>query len=347
VNITNNAQANSHQHHLSLLLVYLQLHEYRFTTISPASHAQVNSRIENAEANDLIGIFGWNRPFKRDLIDDKLFDLMQAADIAVRVGRLWKSRLRVSSMNGLLFLHSAFPTVENEAVFFGPDSYRFANVIHQFFASHPPPIHRAVDIGTGSGLGAILLALALKDPEANPDIIAVDINEYALNLASVNMSDADIHHIQLVNSNLLSSVGGNFDLIIANPPYLIDKSERTYRHGGGHLGADLSLAIVATAIERLNPGGTLLLYTGIAIVNGHDAFLAEATERLILAGFTLTYSEIDPDIFGEELESEAYSSADRIAAVVLTARKLAQKSRIVHFKPSIKKQVFINTTAAR
>jgi hypothetical protein len=29
--------------------------------------------------------------------------------------------------------------------------------------------------------------------------------------------------------------------------------------------------------------------------------------------------KVDPDVFGEELESEAYRSADRIAAVVLTA----------------------------
>ena len=33
------------------------------------------------------------------------------------------------------------------------------------------------------------------------------------------------------------------------------------------------------------------------------------------------YEEIDPDVFGEELETAAYSTVDRIAAVVLTARK--------------------------
>jgi hypothetical protein len=34
-----------------------------------------------------------------------------------------------------------------------------------------------------------------------------------------------------------------------------------------------------------------------------------------------SYEEIDPDVFGEELETATYSTVDRIAAVVLTARK--------------------------
>jgi methylase of polypeptide subunit release factors len=324
MNLTYEAQAVSQHNQLTLLLTYLQMHDYRFTTISPASHEKVNNRIQNGLANDLIDIFGWNRPFKPEIVDVKLFELMQAANIAIRVGYYWKSQLRVSSMDGLLFLHSAYPTLENEAVFFGPDSYRFANVIHQYFATHHQPIHRVVDIGTGSGLGAILLALELSESELKPEIVAVDINNDALNLARVNMSAADTHDIVLVNSNLLNNVAGNFDLIITNPPYLIDEPERAYRHGGGQLGADLSLAIVDAAIERLDPGGTLLLYTGVAIVNGHDAFLAEVTAKLNFAGFSFKYVEIDPDIFGEELVSKAYCMADRIAAVVLTAQKHAE-----------------------
>lgn len=326
MNLANEAQAINNQHQLTLLLTYLQMHDYRFTTISPASHEKVINRIENGVANDLIDIFGWNRPFKRETVDAQLFELMQSANIAIEVGDCWKSQLRVSSIDALLFLHSAYPTLGNEAVFFGPDSYRFANVIHQYFATHQQPIHRAVDIGTGSGIGAILLALVLSEaaPEPKPEIVAVDINNDALNLARVNMRAADMHHIILMHSNLLHNVTGNFDLIIANPPYLMDESERAYRHGGGQLGADLSLAIVDAAIERLNPSGTLLLYTGVAIVNGHDAFHAEVAVKLNFAGFTYEYSEIDPDIFGEELDSQAYCMADRIAAVVLTARKQAE-----------------------
>ena len=323
MNFTDEKYSINMQQPLTLLLAYLQTHNYVFTTISPTSHERVNSRLQNAIAISLVDIFGWNRPFKRDAIEVKLFDLMQSANIIIKVGDLWKSKLRVSSIDGLLFLHSAYPTLGNEAVFFGPDTYRFANVIKQYFATHHQLILRSVDIGTGSGVGAVILASALAklESESEVEITAVDINSDALSLARANISAANINNIELIHSNLLHNVTGNFDLIVANPPYLFDKTERAYRHGGGLLGADLSLAIVDTAMQRLNPNGTLLLYTGVAIVNGYDAFLAEVADKLNFSGFTYEYTEIDPDIFGEELSSEAYSTADRIAAVVLTAQK--------------------------
>ena len=76
------------------------------------------------------------------------------------------------------------------------------------------------------------------------------------------------------------------------------------------------------ASERLAPGGTLLLYTGAAIVEGVDPFRTAVEERLAAApGITWSYREADPDVFGEELSGGAYAAADRIAAVVLTATK--------------------------
>lgn len=316
-------QTEYKQQQLGLLLGYLKTQGYRFTTTSPASHEKVNKRPENAIAYDLADIFGWNRSFNADAAEATLFDLMQSAKILTKTENGWKSLLRVSSINTSikeqLFLHSAYPTAGNEAVFFGPDTYRFANAILHFLSTNNQPVYRAVDVGTGSGAGAVLLAQALPQAE----IIAADINNEALNLARINVDAANIHNIKLVQSDLLNNIKGNFDLIIANPPYLVDEAKRTYRHGGGQLGSKLSLDIVDAAIQRLNSGGALLLYTGVAIVHGHDAFLAAVEAKLKRASFTFHYSEIDPDIFGEELLSETYNKADRIAAVVLTARKQA------------------------
>ena len=198
---------------LGLLLAYLKKHDYCYTTISPASHEKVNNRPENALAKNLTDIFGWNRTFNADAVDATLFNLMQSANILTKVDNGWKSLLRVSSIiicNKIqLFIHSAYPTTSNEAVFFGPDTYRFANAIHYFLSATKQPIYRAVDIGTGSGVGAVLLAQALPQAE----IIAADINNFALNLTRINGDAADIHHIKLVNSDLLKDIHGNFDLI--------------------------------------------------------------------------------------------------------------------------------------
>lgn len=289
---------------------------YEFTTVTPATHQRVNSRPANEWASDLQGIFGWSRPFRVDVLPPAIWELMRQAGVAVPHGEGWRSAVRLSSLDGQLFLHSAYPTLDAGAVFFGPDTYRFAAALKHQFALGLSGIGRAVDIGCGAGPGAILTALA--QPQAH--VLAGDINDAALRFTRVNAALAGVTNVEARHSNLLADVDGSFDLIVANPPYLVDATERAYRHGGGPLGAGLSLAIVDAAQERLARGGTLLLYTGAAIVNSQDTFRAAVEERL-LPDVTWSYREADPDVFGEELVDGAYAHADRIAAVVLTLTK--------------------------
>src|SRR5437588_3112107 len=50
---------------------------YGFTTVTPATHARVNARPENKEAKDLRDVFGWSRPFSRDVLPADIVALMQ------------------------------------------------------------------------------------------------------------------------------------------------------------------------------------------------------------------------------------------------------------------------------
>jgi len=290
---------------------------YRFVTVSPMTHQRVNTRPGNESAFSLAGVFGWSRPFSRQILPVGMFELMRRADALVEIGNEWKSKIRISTLDDELFVHSAYPTISGDSVFFGPDTYRFAIAVTAHLEARKTPIRRAVDICCGAGPGAILIAKAVTDAE----VVMADINGAALRLARVNAALADVHNATPYLSNILSAVGGAFDLIVANPPYLVDPSLRAYRHGGGPLGARLSLAIVEAAIERLAPAGTLVLYTGAAVIKGADPFKEAAGFRLSAADLAWSYKEVDPDVFGEELETETYRSADRIAAVVLTATR--------------------------
>lgn len=289
----------------------LKLLDYRHITVTPATHARVNARSTSQWATDLVGVFGWSRPFQAHVIPEHVFELMQQAGIAEQCRGGWRSTLRVSALNDQLYFHSAWPTDSAEAVFFGPDTYRYVAAVSQYLSSQRPTVKRAVDIGCGTGAGAIELTLQLPQAEVH----AVDINDAALQLSRINAALAGVP-IQVKNSDLLRDVDGSFDLIIANPPYMIDSAARAYRHGGGLLGAGLSLDIIDASLQRLNPGGTLLLYTGSAIIEGNDLFLHAARQHL-QGRCSWRYREIDPDVFGEELESGPYGDADRIAAVLL------------------------------
>jgi len=287
---------------------------YSFVTPTPATIARVNARPGAEWATDLRGAFGWSRPFRDGIVPPAIVSLMQDAGVLADHPGGRRSLVRLSTLDGETFLHSAYPTTAADAVFFGPDTYRFAAAI----LAHRPaaPVRRAVDIGCGAGPGAILVARMHPGAE----VLAADINDAALCLARVNAALAGVT-VRAVNSNLLLGVDGAFDLIVANPPYLVDPGERSYRHGGGPLGAGLSLAILDAALDRLAPGGTLLLYTGAAVVNGTDPFRDAAATRLAGTEAAWGYRELDPDVFGEELDGGAYLNADRIAAIVLTVTK--------------------------
>jgi len=288
---------------------------YAFTTPTPATHARVNARPGSAWAQDLAGVFGWSRPFREDVVPPDVLALMREAGVLLPNDAGLRSAVRLSSLDGLLFMHSAYPTTAADSVFFGPDTYRFARAILARLKDGAP-VRRAVDIGCGAGPGAILVARTHPDAEVS----AVDINPSALRMTRINAALAGVQ-VAAMDSNLLSAVPGSFDLIVSNPPYLVDADARAYRHGGGPLGAGLSLAILNAALDRLAPGGTLLLYTGAAIVNGTDPFKMAAIAQIGGSGASWTYEELDPDVFGEELEGGAYTAADRIAAVVLTVKK--------------------------
>jgi len=284
---------------------------YGFVTPTPATIARVNARPGAQWATDLRGVFGWSRPFRDGVVPAAVLSLMENAGVLASHPGGARSLVRLSSLDDGLFVHSGYPTIAADAVFFGPDTYRFASAIQAH--RRAAPVRRAVDVGCGAGPGAVTVARAWPGAE----VLAVDINDAALQMTRVNAALAGVP-VSAVNSNLLSGVDGSFDLIVANPPYLVDPGERAYRHGGGPLGAGLSLAILDAALGRLTPGGTLLLYTGAAIVNGTDPFREAAATRLAGASAAWTYQELDPDVFGEELEGGAYITADRIAAVLLT-----------------------------
>jgi methylase of polypeptide subunit release factors len=290
---------------------------YRFTTVTPATHQRVNSRPGNEIGTSLEAVFGWSRLFRRSSLPARITDLLEAAGELETCGGLLRSQVRFSSLGGQLFVHSAFPTDQPDAVFFGPDTYRFVRALRQALTDFRIASRlRVIDLGCGSGAGALHVA-ALLAPW-HPEIVLTDINPRALRYANVNAALNGLRRVTTIESDLFAQVRGKADLIISNPPYLVDPRGRLYRHGGGALGFDLSMCIVEEGIDRLTPGGRLFLYTGTAVVDGVPKLLEALTPRLTASGRAFTFEEIDPDVFGDELEHAPYDRADRIAAVAMT-----------------------------
>lgn len=309
---------SSPQQALLYLLAFLKQQDYQFTTITPLSHQRILNRKKNElyKQRTLQDIFGWNLNFKKTDLDSALFALLQEHQLLQFQEDQYLSQVRVSSLDGELFIHSAFPTTQQDAVFFGPDTYRFVYHLKQYLATQPRPFKRVVEMCCGTSAAAI--SIARHFPDVNEMMVA-DLNPKALLYSQINISFAGLNHIHPVQSNLFSNLEGQFDLIFANPPYLIDPEQRQYRHGGNELdGNELSFKIIKQGLQRLNSGGRLFLYTGATITRNGNRFLQYLQDLMQQhQNIHWSYEEIDPDIFGEELEQPAYQHVERIALALI------------------------------
>lgn len=134
----------------------------------------------------------------------------------------------------------------------------------------PEAIHDAVDICTGSGCLAILMAHAF--PYAAVD--AVDISKDALEVAKKNVDDYGLQdRVHLIQSDLMKKLKGKtYDLIVTNPPYVnapsMSELPQEYQRepelalSSGKDGLDHIRKILADAPGHLNPGGILIAEIG-------------------------------------------------------------------------------------
>jgi len=286
------------------LLLLLKARRYSFTAVTPVTHARVLARPWAGRA-DLRDVFGWSRSFSIDALDDQLVRILEAADVLEPCRDRMRSKVRVASVAGELFLHSAYPTDASDSVFFGPDTYRFAAFVKQHLHLLRQCDH-VVDMGAGSGAGGILVAKWLSPPRVS----LVDRNPLALRMAGISAAAARVS-LELVESDAIP----NANTVIANPPYIMDSAHRAYRDGGDLFGGAVALDWVKQGLQRLSPGGIFLLYTGAAYVAGEAPLMSAIEAACLEAGVSLTWQEIDPDVFGEELAEPAYRDVERIAAV--------------------------------
>jgi methylase of polypeptide subunit release factors len=295
--------------------------DYRFTTVTQATHGA------STAAGKCLGARFARRvrlepAVPRGLLPDAMQQHLLEAGLIEDAGSGrtagWRALVRASTVGRQLYFHSAWPTSDEDAVFFGPDTYRYRwRACSARSELLQRPVVRAVDIGCGSGAGAI--ELALRRPQAT------DLRRrHQPGGAGLHRINAELNgsaNVVPCRSDLLDGVDGRFDLVMSNPPYILDEDELPYRHGGGEHGAELSIRIVRAGLERLLPGGSLLLYTGVAIVDGEDRFLAAVRPLLEASCSDWRYEELDPDIFGSQLECDGYEDVERLAAVWLHAVK--------------------------
>lgn len=161
-----------------------------------------------------------------------------------------------------------------------PRSY-FAELLEDGLApwvSDPDKVKTALDMCTGSGCLAILMAHAYRSAQVD----AADISTDALAVARRNVAEYGLEErVRVEHSDLFQALEGRrYDLIVCNPPYVTKESMRKlpaeYRHeprlalAAGDDGLNLVRRLLAEARRYLSPKGIL------AVEIGHNRELVEA-----------------------------------------------------------------------
>jgi ribosomal protein L3 glutamine methyltransferase len=147
-----------------------------------------------------------------------------------------------------------------------------------------PPSAKVLDLCTGNGSLAILMALSCPDAVVSGS----DISMQALSLAAKNIDrhnlseQIEIHQGDLFESLPSPNEENLFDLIICNPPYVNAISmanlpaeyhaEPEISLAGGADGMDIIRKIITGAKDYLKPEGALVLEIGNEAKNFSDAF---------------------------------------------------------------------------
>lgn len=118
---------------------------------------------------------------------------------------------------------------------------------------------KILEIGVGSGIISVMLATMIE----NISIVAVDINNKAIELAKENAKKFKVESkIEFINSDLFENISQNdFDMVISNPPYIADdyklptnvKFEPSNALFGGKIGDELLKNIIDGTNKRKIP----------------------------------------------------------------------------------------------
>jgi release factor glutamine methyltransferase len=180
--------------------------------------------------------------------------------------------------------------VNREVLIPRPHTETVVDVALEFIAEYPRA--RVLDLGTGPG--AIAVALAANAPQVS--VVATDIWPPALALARRNaVSNKVAERIVLVAADLFERLDagpglGKFDLVISNPPYILDDQialldpevrnfEPRVALRGGPDGLDFFRRIAARVKSHLERDGLLVLEVGAGQDSAVAAILAAAGMR--------------------------------------------------------------------
>jgi SAM-dependent methyltransferase len=138
---------------------------------------------------------------------------------------------------------------------YAPVRGEYVELVARALRAHPVAGKRALDVGTGTGVLAFVLA------RAGARVVATDTEPAAVACARDNAARLDLGGaVQVVQADLF--VDGAFDLVVSNPPWLPDAARTPLERAVYDPGGAFLARLLAGLPSHLAPGGEAWLVVG-------------------------------------------------------------------------------------
>jgi methylase of polypeptide subunit release factors len=170
---------------------------------------------------------------------------------------------------------------------------------------------RVLDVGCGGGFQAFLAA------RHSDQVVAVDRNPRAVNLARFNAQLNGLANVEVLEGDFFEPVGDQqFDLIVSNPPYVVSPENSFIFRDSGLPGDALCRKIIREASQQLREGGYCQFMCTWAHLSGEDwrERLAGWFTGTGCDAWVLRFETLDPAVYATAWIRESELGAPQMSA---------------------------------
>ena len=174
-------------------------------------------------------------------------EALEATGLA-EVGDRVRSRARILPIGKVLLASDGFSRDGDDPADYVATYTPTARVLDSL--TPRPRVDRALDVGTGSGIHALLAAQHARH------VIATDVNPRAIAYTELNAALNGLRNVECRRGSLFEPVEGEtFDLITCNAPYVVSPERRWVYRDSEFSEDEVSERVILAAAEHLTAGG--------------------------------------------------------------------------------------------
>jgi carbamoyltransferase len=217
-----------------------------------------------------------------ELFGDELVVALIQLGLLMPRGEDWAARVNLFEAAGLyIATDRRYMLLPEDRIDEDPVMYLGMDSMGLVYTAPRDLVDRALDLCTGSGIQALTASRYACE------VIGVDINPRALRFARFNAQLNGIENVSFRLGNLYAAVTGQFETILANPPFVPSPSQDYRFRDGGANGEEILAEIIRGSAARLTPNGRLFIVTDLVDLPTYQTKLAQwwqggAADTLIL-----------------------------------------------------------------